>query len=341
MMKKDKYNIAVAGATGVVGQEILKILEKRNFPVGSIKLLASERSAGSHVEFRGRDETVRLLSEESFSDIDIGLFSPGASVSAIYAPKAASAGCVVVDNTSHFRMDKDVPLIVPEVNPHAIKDFKKKRIIANPNCSTIQMVVTLKPIHDVARIKRIVVSTYQSSSGAGKEAMDELFLQTRAIINHMETKNEVFPYRIAFNCIPQIDAFLDNRYTKEEMKMVKETHKILEDHSIGISATTVRVPVFIGHSESVNIETEKKITVDEVMEILSTTPGVKIMDDPSTGIYPMPIDIGEEDNVLVGRIREDDSISNGINMWIVADNLRKGAALNAVQIAEILINDYI
>ncbi|MEK7841921.1 MAG: aspartate-semialdehyde dehydrogenase, partial [Deltaproteobacteria bacterium] len=334
-MKKQKYNVAVVGATGVVGQEMIKILKQRKFPVDRIKLLASERSAGQCLEFNGKQEKVHLLSEETFEGIDIGLFSPGASVSAVYAPKAGKAGCVVIDNTSQFRMEPDVPLVVPEVNPKAIGEYKKRNIIANPNCSTIQMVVALKPIHDAVKIKRIVVSTYQAVSGAGKEAMDELAEQALAIYGQKEIKKKVFPYQIAFNCIPQIDVFLDNGYTKEEMKMVNETRKIMGDNSIKITATTVRVPVFNSHSEAVNIETERKITSKEVIEILSKAPGVKVLDDTKKKLYPMPIDASEKDAVFVGRIREDESIPNGINMWIVADNLRKGAALNAVQIAEI------
>ena len=340
-MKKQKYNIAVVGATGVVGQEMIRILEERKFPVDKIKLLASERSAGQYLEFNGKQEKVYLLSEETFEGIDIGLFSPGASVSAVYAPKAGKAGCVVIDNTSQFRMEPDVPLIVPEVNPKAIGEYKKRNIIANPNCSTIQMVVALKPIHDAVKIKRIVVSTYQAVSGAGKEAMDELSDQALAIYGQKEIKKKVFPYQIAFNCIPQIDVFLDNGYTKEEMKMVNETRKIMGDNSIKITATTVRVPVFNSHSEAVNIETEKKITAKEIKELLSKAPGVKVLDDTKKLEYPMPIDASERDDVFVGRIREDESMPNGINMWIVADNLRKGAALNAVQIAEILIREYL
>jgi len=340
-MRKDRYNVAIVGATGVVGQEMLKILEERNFPVGEIKLLASERSAGNYLEFRGKKEKVCLLKDETFEGIDIGLFSPGASVSKVYAPIAAKAGCVVIDNTSQFRMDPDVPLVVPEVNPHRIGHYKKKNIIANPNCSTIQMVVVLKPIHDRARIKRVVVATYQAVSGAGKEAMDELSEQVRAIYNMKPPEVKVFPHQIAFNCIPQIDVFLDNGYTKEEMKMVNEARKIMEDDSIRVTATTVRVPVFNGHSEAVNIETERKITPQEIREVLSLAPGVKVVDDPQNRCYPMPIHASEKDEVFVGRIREDESIPNGINMWIVADNLRKGAALNAVQIAEILIREYL
>jgi len=340
-MKKKSYNIAVAGATGVVGREMLSILAQRNFPVGGIRLLASERSAGEKLAFKGKDEVVRLLSEETFEGMDIGLFSPGAKVSAVYAPVAAKAGCVVIDNTSHFRMDPDVPLVVPEVNPEAIADYKKKNIIANPNCSTIQMVVALKPIHDAFRIKRVVVSTYQSVSGAGKEAMEELSGQTRSIFNMKGIEKKVFPHQIAFNCIPHIDEFLDNGYTKEEMKMANETRKIMGDDSIKVTATTVRVPVFVGHSESVNIETEKRISPQDVRDILKKAPGVKVVDEPKKALYPMPIDSCEEDDVFVGRIRKDDTVENGINMWIVSDNLRKGAALNAIQIAEILIKEYL
>lgn len=340
-MKKKSYNIAVAGATGVVGREFLSILAQRNFPVGGIRLLASERSAGEKLAFKGKDEVVRLLSEETFEGMDIGLFSPGAKVSAVYAPVAAKAGCVVIDNTSHFRMDPGVPLVVPEVNPEAIADYKKKNIIANPNCSTIQMVVALKPIHDAFRIKRVVVSTYQSVSGAGKEAMEELSGQTRSIFNMKGIEKKVFPHQIAFNCIPHIDEFLDNGYTKEEMKMANETRKIMGDDSIKVTATTVRVPVFVGHSESVNIETEKRISPQDVRDILKKAPGVKVVDEPKKALYPMPIDSCEEDDVFVGRIRKDDTVENGINMWIVSDNLRKGAALNAIQIAEILIKEYL
>ena len=340
-MKKKTYNIAVAGATGVVGREMLSILAQRNFPVGGIRLLASERSAGEKLAFKGKDEVVRLLSEETFEGMDIGLFSPGAKVSAVYAPVAAKAGCVVIDNTSHFRMDPGVPLVVPEVNPEAIADYKKKNIIANPNCSTIQMVVALKPIHDAFRIKRVVVSTYQSVSGAGKEAMEELSGQTRSIFSMKGIEKKVFPHQIAFNCIPHIDEFLDNGYTKEEMKMANETRKIMGDDSIKVTATAVRVPVFVGHSESVNIETEKRISPQDVRDILKKAPGVKVVDEPKKARYPMPIDSCEEDDVFVGRIRKDDTVENGINMWIVSDNLRKGAALNAIQIAEILIKEYL
>lgn len=340
-MKKKAYNVAIAGATGVVGAEFLKILEERNFPVDRLVPLASERSAGSTVEFRGKEFKVKPISEEGFDGIDIGLFSPGASVSAVYAPKAAEKGCVVIDNTSQFRMDPDVPLVVPEVNPRDIAMYEKRHIIANPNCSTIQMVVALKPIHDRFRIQRIVVSTYQSVSGAGKEAMEELSAQVRALLSMKPFDMKVFSHRIAFNCLPQIDSFLDNGYTKEEMKMVNETKKIFGDDSIKVTATTVRVPVFVGHAESVNIQTEKPISPEEVRELLANAPGVKVVDEPREGRFPTPADVADKDEVFVGRIRRDDTIPNGINMWIAADNLRKGAALNAVQIAELLIRDYL
>lgn len=340
-MKKEKYNVAVVGATGAVGNEMVSILEERNFPVNKLKLLASQRGAGTKIEFKGQPYTVEVLDENSFEGIDIGLFSAGGSVSEKFAPIAAKAGCVVIDNTSAFRMDPQVPLVVPEVNAHAISQYRNKNIIANPNCSTIQMVVVLKPIHDVARIKRVVVSTYQAVSGTGKRAIQELENQVLAIYNQKEIKKEVYPHQIAFNCIPHIDVFFENGYTKEEMKMVNETKKIMEDDSIRVTATTVRVPVFYGHSESVNIETEKKITASEVREILSKAPGVVVIDNPKKFEYPLPIYAAGRDETFVGRIREDESIPNGINMWIVADNIRKGAALNAVQIAEILIQKYL
>ena len=340
-MKKEKYSIAVVGATGAVGNEMIKILEERKLPVGKLKLLASTRSAGSYIEFYNKDIKVEILDEDSFKGVDIGLFSAGGTVSEKFAPVAASSGCIVVDNTSAFRMDSQVPLVVPEVNPHAIAQYKKKGIIANPNCSTIQMVVALKPIHDVAGIKRIVVSTYQAVSGTGKKAIDELQDQTRDILSFQDVECNVYPHQIAFNCLPHIDIFLENAYTKEEMKMVNETRKILEDDSIRVTATTVRVPVFYSHSESVNIETEKKITADEVRNLLSQAPGVTVVDDPASARYPMAIDAAGKDDTFVGRIREDESIEKGINMWIVADNLRKGAALNAIQIAEILVREYI
>ncbi|MGE5172705.1 MAG: aspartate-semialdehyde dehydrogenase [Betaproteobacteria bacterium] len=335
LKKKNNYVVAVAGATGAVGREMVEILEERNFPVAELVPLASERSEGERVEFRGKNVTVRRLTKDSFKKVDIALFSAGAERSLEFAPAAVASGAVVVDNSSAFRMDPKIPLVVPEVNAHAIA--KHNGIIANPNCSTIGMVVALKPIHDTARIKRIVVTTFQSVSGTGKKAMDELAQQTVALLNFRDVETSVYPHQIAFNCLPHIDSFLDNGYTKEEMKMVNETKKIMEDDSIRVTATTVRVPVFRCHSESVNIETEKKISANEVRAILSTAPGVIVYDDPKKNLYPLAIDVAGKDETYVGRIREDESIPNGINMWIVSDNLRKGAALNAVQIAELLI----
>jgi aspartate-semialdehyde dehydrogenase len=335
------FSVAVVGATGAVGNEMIRILEERSFPVGQLKLLASARSLGKSLEYRGRSIHVEVLDENSFTGVQIGLFSAGGSISEKYAPIAARAGCVVIDNTSAFRMVPDIPLVVPEVNAEAIGQYKKTGIIANPNCSTIQMVVALKPIHDAVRIRRIVVSTYQAVSGTGKKAIDELDAQARALLAGQEPVVKVYPHQIAFNCLPQIDVFLDNGYTKEEMKMINETKKIMNDPSIAVTATTVRVPVFYAHSESINIETEKKITAAQVRDLLSRAPGVKVIDDPSLRRYPMAIHAVGKDDTYVGRIREDESIANGINMWVVSDNLRKGAALNAVQIAEILIRDHL
>jgi len=340
-MTGKSYAVAVAGATGAVGLEMIKILQQRRFPVGTIKLLASERSVGKEFNFAGQTVKVEKLTKDLFRGIEVALFSAGASRSLEFAPAAAASGAVVVDNSSAFRMDPDIPLVVPEVNPQAISQYTKRGIIANPNCSTIQMVVVLKPIHDVARIKRIVVSTYQAVSGTGLKAIEELLTQTRALLNSQEVKRSVYPHQIAFNCLPQIDSFLENGYTKEEMKMVHETKKIMEDPTIRVTATTVRVPVLHSHSESVNIETEKKITTQDVKEILSRAPGVIVVDNPAQGEYPLAIHAAGRDETFVGRIREDESIPNGINMWIVSDNVRKGAALNAVQIAEILIAKYI
>lgn len=336
-MKSKKYNICVLGATGMVGREMIKVLEQRNFPVDRFLPLASERTAGQTVTFQGKEYTVEIAKPESFEGIQIGLFSAGAKVSAVLAPEAVKKGCVVIDNTSHFRMDPNVPLVVPEVNGHAIKNHKG--IIANPNCSTAQMVLVLKPIYDAVGIERIVVSTYQSTSGWGKEAVAEMFDQTRALLENPEAKVEVkiLPKRIAFNVVPQIDQFIDNGYTKEEMKMVNETRKILEDQSIAITATCVRVPVAIGHSEAVNIKTKKKISVEKVRELLSKFPTVRVVDNFKNQVYPTPIDCVGIDDTLVGRIREDISQENGIEMWIVSDNLRRGAALNAVLIAERMI----
>ena len=340
-MPEKKVNVAVAGATGAVGNQMIRCLEETDFPVQSIKLLASARSAGRKLQFKGDSIAVEELKENSFKGQDIALFSAGGGTSERFAPHAAQDGCVVVDNSSAWRMDPDVPLVVPEVNPHAIGQYTKKGIIANPNCSTIQMVVALHPIHKKYGIKRIVVSTYQAVSGTGKKAIDELFDQTRALINFVNWENKVYPHRIAFNCLPHIDSFLENGYTKEEIKMVNETRKILEDDTIGITATTVRVPVFHGHSESVNVETIAPISAREVKLLLENTPGIKVVDDPDNNVYPLATDAAGQDLTLVGRIRDDDSIANGVNMWIVADNIRKGAATNAVQIARILADNYL
>jgi aspartate-semialdehyde dehydrogenase len=335
LKKKNKYIVAVVGATGAVGSEMVSILEARNFPVKELRLYASERSEGKTIDFHGKPVTVRTLGEDVFKGIDIALFSAGGDRSKHFAPIAAKAGCVVIDNSSAWRMDTEVPLVVPEVNAHDLK--WQKGIIANPNCSTIQMVLPLKPIHDAAKIKRVVVTTFQSVSGTGKKAMDELLQQTSDVLNFKEIKPDVYPHQIAFNCIPHIDTFLEDGYTKEEVKMINETKKILGDDSIKVTATTVRVPVFRCHSESVNIETEKKISPDEARAILSGTDGIIVYDAPEKIIYPLAIDVVDKDETYVGRIREDNTVENGLNMWIVADNLRKGAALNAVQIAEKLI----
>jgi len=335
------YKVAVVGATGAVGQQMVACLEERNFPVARLVPLASERSVGKIVTFLGKEIPVEELTKDSFDGVEIALFSAGGGISKEYGPIAARAGAVVVDNSSAWRMDPEVPLVVPEVNPHDIGLYTKTGIIANPNCSTIQMVVALKPLHDAARIKRVVVSTYQAVSGTGQKAVDELAEQVRALLSCQATKNQVYPHRIAFNCLPHIDVFLENGYTKEEMKMVDETVKIMGDDTIKVTATTVRVPVFYGHSEAVNIETERKLTPDEARRILAKAPGVKVVDNPAKNEYPMPLDAAGQDLTLVGRIREDFSIPNGLNFWVVADNLRKGAATNAVQIAELLIRDYL
>ena len=335
-----KYDVCILGATGAVGEATLSILEQRKFPVGNLYPLASSRSAGSRVIFHGKEITVLDVESFDFSKTRIGLFSAGGSVSAKYAPIAAAAGCVVIDNTAHFRYDDDIPLVVPEVNPHAIAQYTNRGIIANPNCSTIQMLVALKPIHDAVGIERINVATYQAVSGTGKEAVDELADQTRALLNLQEVKIEVYPKRIAFNVLPQIDVFMDNGYTKEEMKMVWETRKIMEDDSIMVNPTTARVPVFYGHSEAVHIETRKKITADEARALLEKAPGVQVLDKREPGGYPTAIEAAGQDATFVGRIREDVSHPRGLNMWVVSDNVRKGAALNSIQIAEILIEKY-
>ncbi len=332
------FNVCIAGATGNVGRTMIKILEERNFPVDRLRLLASLRSVGKTIDFKGTPIKVEELGLDSFEKGEIVLSSPGGSISKWYAPSAVKAGALVIDNTSAFRMDDNVPLVVPEVNPD--QAFKHKGIIANPNCSTIQMVVVLKPLHDAAKIKRLVVSTYQAVSGAGIAAITELSEQSTAIIEGKSYNKAVFPHQIAFNCLPQIpqkNAFGENFYTEEEMKMVNETRKIIMDDSIRITATTVRVPVFTGHSESVNIETETKLTRDDAIKILKNAPGVEVMDDPANQVYPLATDAAGKDATFVGRIREDISMDNALDMWIVSDNLRKGAALNTVQIAELFI----
>ncbi|MBN1354446.1 MAG: aspartate-semialdehyde dehydrogenase [Candidatus Omnitrophica bacterium] len=346
LKKRDRYNVAIMGATGAVGGQFLAILDEREFPVNEIRLLASEKSKGKRLKFRENDYEVEVLSHNSFKGIDIVLSSAGASRSLEFLPSAVKAGAVSIDNSSAFRMEKDVPLVVPEVNPHTA--YNHNGIIANPNCSTIQAVVALWPLHKKARIKRAVVSTYQSTSGAGQKKMLEMEKQVEAVNkvvdNWLSGSHSVdkflikeFPYQIAFNLIPQIDVFLDNAYTKEEMKLVNETRKIMADDSVAITATCVRVPVFFAHSESINIETETKLTADEARKILLNSPGVVVVDDPKAAKYPMPLDAEGKNEVFVGRIREDESIENGLNLWVVSDNLRKGAALNAIQIAELLV----
>jgi aspartate-semialdehyde dehydrogenase len=358
-MKKEGYRVAVVGATGAVGNMMISVLEKRSFPVKEIVMLASGRSAGRTLKFKGEQHPVQELTETSFEGVEIGLFSAGGAISAKFAPVAAQAGCIVIDNTAHFRMDPDVPLVVPEVNPQAIAGYTARNIIANPNCSTIQMVQVLKPLHDEATIKRIVVSTYQAVSGTGKDALEEMLVQSKEIacsINWTKEqgvdelsealapfktmKTEVYPHRIAFECLPHIDVFLENGYTKEEMKMVWETGKIL-DPAIKVTATAVRVPSFFGHSESINIQTERSLTPERARELLANFPAVKVVDDPSRNLYPLTATAGGEYETQVGRIRKDESVPNGLNLWVVSDNILKGAALNAVQIAEILIKQYI
>jgi aspartate-semialdehyde dehydrogenase len=328
--------VAVVGATGAVGREMLQTLERRDFPAASVKALASARSAGTALPFKGGELTVEELTPQSFAGVDLALFSAGGGTSETFAPHAVRAGCVVVDNSSQWRMDERCPLVVPEVNPQALK--KHKGIIANPNCSTIQMVVALMPLHKAAGIKRVVVSTYQAVSGTGQKAIAELENQVRQMFNMQDPDVKVYPHRIAFNCLPQIDVFLDNGYTKEEMKMVLETVKIMEA-DIPVTATTVRVPVFYGHSEALNVEFAKPLSAKEARAVLATAPGIQVVDNPDAKMYPMPIDAAGEDEVFVGRIREDATQPNTLNLWVVADNIRKGAALNAVQIAERLLAD--
>ncbi len=337
-----KYNVAVVGATGAVGETMMSILAERDFPVDKLYPLASSRSAGKRVEFKGKHLKVEDLDTFDFSNVQIALFSAGGSISEKYAPIAAEAGCVVIDNTSHFRYDDDIPLVVPEVNPEAVADYKNRNIIANPNCSTIQMLVALKPIYDAVGIERINVCTYQAVSGTGKQAIEELAGQTAALLNAKDIKTDVYPKQIAFNALPQIDVFLENGYTKEEMKMVWETKKIFADDAILVNPTAVRVPVFYGHSEAIHIETREKISVDDATTALQDAPGIVVLDEHQPGGYPTAVteSVGT-DPVYVGRIREDISHPRGLDLWVVADNVRKGAALNSVQIAEILINDYI
>ncbi|TDH37781.1 aspartate-semialdehyde dehydrogenase [Pseudohoeflea suaedae] len=331
------FKIAIAGATGNVGREMLNILAERNFPADEVIALASSRSIGTEVSFGDKTLTVKNLETHDFSDTDICLMSAGASVSQKFSPKIAAAGCVVIDNSSAWRYDSEVPLIVPEVNPDAIEGFRKKNIIANPNCSTAQLVVALKPLHDRAKIKRVVVSTYQSVSGAGKDAMDELFNQTRAVFVADPIESKKFPKRIAFNVIPHIDTFMEDGYTKEEWKVLAETKKML-DPKIKVTCTAVRVPVFIGHAESVNIEFENEITADEARDILREAPGCLVVDKHEPGGYVTPYESAGDDATFISRIREDATVENGLNMWVVSDNLRKGAALNTIQIAELLVN---
>ncbi len=336
------FDVAVVGATGAVGEVMLEILAERKFPVGKVYPLASERSAGSRVRFGDKMLTVGNLADFDFSKAQIGLFSAGASISKDYAPKAAAAGCVVIDNTSQFRYDDDIPLVVPEVNPDKIANYKDHGIIANPNCSTIQMLVALKPIHDAVGIERINVCTYQAVSGTGKEAIKELAGQTADLLNARDIKATVYPKQIAFNVLPHIDIFQDNGYTKEEMKMVWETRKIMGDENIQVNPTAVRVPVFFGHSEALHIETREKMSADQCRELLARSPGIKIMDEHKDGGYPTAVTEGaNNDPVYVGRIREDISHPKGLDLWVVADNVRKGAALNSIQIAEILVKDYL
>ena len=337
-----KYDVAVVGATGAVGEIMLEILAERNFPVNNVYPLASERSAGKKVQFGGKYLTVQDLSTFDFSSVQIGLFSAGAGISEKYAPIAARAGCVVIDNTSQFRYDDEIPLVVPEVNPHAIADYKRHGIIANPNCSTIQMLVALKPLHDAVGIERVNVCTYQAVSGTGKEAIEELASQTAELLNGRSAEAKVYPRQIAFNVLPHIDVFQDNGYTKEEMKMVWETRKIMEDESIQVNPTAVRVPVFYGHSEALHIETREKLDAVQATALLENAPGIVVLDERKDGGYPTAVSEGAtHDPVYVGRIREDISHPRGLDLWVVADNVRKGAALNSVQIAEILVKEYL
>jgi len=334
------YNVAVVGATGSVGREMLNILEERQFPIAEVTALASKRSAGKQVSFGDKTLTVKKLDDFDFTGTDFALFAAGGSISEKYAPKAAAQGCIVIDNSSHFRMDPDVPLIVPEVNPEDAAGYTKKNIIANPNCSTAQLVLALKPLHDRAKIKRVVVSTYQSTSGAGGEGMDELFNQTKGMFVHDEATPSIFTKQIAFNVIPHIDVFMDDAYTKEEWKMVVETKKIV-DPSIKLTATCVRVPTFVGHAEAVNIEFEEELSADEARNILRDAPGILVVDNPDDNAYVTPVECVGDFATFISRIRDDSTLDYAINLWCVSDNLRKGAALNAVQIAELVSRDYL
>lgn len=335
LKRKEGYRVAVVGATGAVGREMVEILEERKFPIDELRLLASERSKGEGISYLGCEVQVDVLTDAALAGLDFALFSAGADVSRRFAPSAVKQGAIVIDNSSAFRIEPGVPLVVPEVNPDALEHHQG--LIANPNCSTIQMVVALKPLHDAARIRRIVVTTFQSVSGTGREAMDELLAQSKALLSFQDVEQKVYPHQIAFNCLPHIDDFTDDGYSKEELKMVNETRKILDDQTIRITATAVRVPVFRGHSESVNIETERPLSAKEARALLSAAPGVTVMDDPKRAVYPLPLEAAGQDSVYVGRVREDHSVEHGLNLWIVSDNLRKGAALNAIQIAEELI----
>ena len=338
----NKYNVAIVGATGAVGQTLIQILEERNFPIDQLYLLASSRSAGKQIQCFGKTYTIEDLSTFDFSKAQIGLFSAGGSISAEYAPKAGAAGCIVIDNTSHFRMDADVPLVVPEVNPDAIADYTNRNIIANPNCSTIQMLVALAPIHRAVGISRVNVATYQAVSGTGSSAINELKEQSQNVLQGNPVESAVYPHQIAFNVLPHIDVFLDNGYTKEEMKMVNETQKILGDSTVLVNPTCVRVPVISGHSEAVHIETKNPISISDVKELLASSPGIKLLDSPENHGYATPAVEGEgSDATWISRIRQDISHPNGINFWVVSDNLRKGAALNSIQIAEYLINHHL
>ncbi|MBS1242803.1 MAG: asd, partial [Nitrospirae bacterium] len=329
------YVVAVVGATGAVGREIVSILDERNIPISELVLLASERSEGERIEFRGKNLPAKKLAKDSFKSVDIALFSAGSERSLKFAPLAVAAGAVVIDNSSAFRMDPKVPLVVPEINAHALE--KHTGIIANPNCSTIGLLMALKPLHDAAKVRRVVVTTFQSVSGTGKDAIDELASQTVALLNFKDIETKVYPHQIAFNCLPHIDGFLGNGYTREETQLADETKKVLEDSTIRLTATTVRVPVFRCDAEAVNVETETKISANEARAVFSRFPGVVVYDDPSRNLYPLQLDVSGKDEVYVGRIREDETVPNGLNLWIVSDNIRKGGALNAVQIAERLL----